>query len=260
MSVQEIRKSLWNAYAEGRSQRAYDELIYSYLPLVRFIVSRLNFKLPNHLEQEDLVSYGIFGLMEAIKKFDYTRGVKFETYASQRIRGAIVDALRREQWAPRSVADKLKELQRAYQKFENAGIVDVTETQLAEEMGISIKELRDIMAEICQLSVVSLDEFLHGHDMENICRVDTLSDPSSPNPIANILEDEFKDYLSAAIDELPEKDRVVISLYYYEELTLREIGKVLEVSESRVSQLHARALMRLRENLNKYMGTKASEE
>ncbi len=260
MGVQEMRETLWHAYTEGKGQAAYDELIYSYLPLVRFIVSRLNFKLPNHLEQEDLVSYGIFGLMEAIKKFDCHRGVKFETYASQRIRGAIVDALRREQWAPRSVADKLKGLQRAYEKFENAGIVDVSEKQLAEEMGVSIKELRDIMAEICQLSVVSLDEFLHGHDMENISRGDTLSDPSSPNPLANILEDEFKEHLVSAIDDLPDKDRIVISLYYYEELTLREIGKILEVSESRVSQLHARALMRLRENLNKYLGMNANRE
>lgn len=254
MSVQDTREMLWSAYAGGKGEAVYNELINSYLPLVRFIVSRLNFKLPNHLEQEDLVSYGIFGLMDAVKKFDWERGVKFETYASQRIRGAVVDALRREQWAPRSVADKLKMLQRAYQKFENEGVTDISEELLAEEMGISIKALRELMTEISQLSVVSLDEFLHGQEIENISRVDTLSDPNSPNPASSVLEDEFKDYLASAIEELPEKDRVVISLYYYEELTLREIGLILEVSESRVSQLHARALMRLRDKLNKYMG------
>ena len=254
MSVQDTREMLWSAYAGGQSEAVYNELINSYLPLVRFIVSRLNFKLPNHLEQEDLVSYGIFGLMDAVKKFDWQRGVKFETYASQRIRGAVVDALRREQWAPRSVADKLKMLQRAYQKFENEGITDIPEELLAEEMGISIKALRELMTEISQLSVVSLDEFLHGQEIENISRVETLSDPNSPNPATSVLEDEFRDYLASAIEELPEKDRVVISLYYYEELTLREIGLILDVSESRVSQLHARALMRLRDKLNKYMG------
>ena len=254
MSVQDTREMLWSAYAGGQSEAVYNELINSYLPLVRFIVSRLNFKLPNHLEQEDLVSYGIFGLMDAVKKFDWQRGVKFETYASQRIRGAVVDALRREQWAPRSVADKLKMLQRAYQKFENEGITDIPEELLAEEMGISIKALRELMTEISQLSVVSLDEFLHGQEIENISRVETLSDPNSPNPATSVLEDEFRDYLASAIEDLPEKDRVVISLYYYEELTLREIGLILDVSESRVSQLHARALMRLRDKLNKYMG------
>ncbi len=255
MGLQDKREKLWSAYAGENCEAAYNELVNSYLPLVRFIVSRLNFKLPNHLEQEDLVSYGIFGLMEAIKKFDWTRGVKFETYASQRIRGAVVDALRREQWAPRSVADKLKAVQRAYQKFESEGITDVSEEQLAEEMGISLEALRDTMTEISQLSVVSLDEFLHGQEVDSISRADTISDPKSPNPAARVLEEEFRDYLAAAIEELPEKDRVVISLYYYEELTLREIGMILEVSESRVSQLHARALMRLREKLNKYMGT-----
>lgn len=259
MGVQDTREMLWSTYAGEKCEAAYNELINSYLPLVRFIVSRLNFRLPNHLEQEDLVSYGIFGLMEAVKKYDWQRGVKFETYASQRIRGAVVDALRREQWAPRSVADKLKHLQRAYQKFENEGVTDVSEEMLAEEMGISVKALREIMAEISQLSVVSLDEFLHGQEVENISRADTLSDPNSPNPAASILEEEFRDYLATAIDELPEKDRVVISLYYYEELTLREIGLILEVSESRVSQLHARALMRLRDKLNKYMGTTSKE-
>lgn len=258
--VNDARELLWNAYEKDKDDTVYNELINSYLPLVRFIVSRLNFKLPNHLEQEDLVSYGIFGLMDAVKKFDWTRGVKFETYASQRIRGAVVDALRREQWAPRSVTDRFKALQRAYQKLENEGVSDVSEKQLAKEMQISVKTLREIMAEFSQLSVVSLDEVLHGQEIDNISRGDTLADPQSPNPVARVLEDEYRDYLAAAIDELPEKDRLVISLYYYEELTLREIGLILEVSESRVSQLHARALMRLREKLSKYLGATVGHE
>lgn len=161
---------------------------------------------------------------------------------------------------PRSVADKLKAVQRAYQKFEREGVTEVSEEQLAEEMGVSLKALRDTMREISQLSVMSLDEFLHGQEVDSISRVDTISDPRSPNPAGRVLEEEFREYLAAAIDELPEKDRTVISLYYYEELTLREIGMVLGVSESRVSQLHARALMRLREKLNKYLGTSTANE
>lgn len=247
------REHLWNTYLENNNENAFAELVESYLPLVRYIASRLNFKLPNHLSQEDLVSYGIFGLMEAVKKFDPQKGVKFETYASQRIRGSIIDSLRSEQWAPRSVTDKIKEYQQALKKFENMGKTDVSEKELVDEMNISVKDIRNLMIEINQMSVCSLEDFLHGSELEKMSLADTVSDTNSPNPVSGILEREFYSYLVKAVEELPEKDRTVISLYYYEELTLKEIGQILDVSESRISQLHARAVTRLRGILQKYL-------
>jgi len=247
------REDLWRAYFQKGTENAYKGLIESYLPLVRYIAGRMNFKLPNHLDQEDLVSYGIFGLMEAVKKYDPGKGVRFETYASQRIRGAIIDALRQEQWVPRSVTDKLKEFQRVLQKFEDRGVYDVPESKLAEEMGISVEEIRTLMTEINRMAVTSLEDFFRSGDFETMTVAETLSDPKSPNPLSKVLEKEFREYLIKAVDELPEKDRLVISLYYYEELTLREIGKILGVSESRISQLHARAITKLRAVLEKYI-------
>ena len=255
MDARRLRENLWDTYIGKGSDTAYRELISSYLPLVRYIVSRMHFKLPNHLEQEDLISFGVFGLMEAVRKYDPNRGVKFETYASQRIRGSVLDALRKEQWAPRSVTDKLKELQRVYRKLEGDSEGEISDSLLAREMGMEVNDLRSLFSEINQLSVTSLEDFLQGNDFERLCVGDTLADPNSPNPLSKILDREFKEYLVQAIEDLPEKDKLVISLYYYEELTLREIGRVLEVSESRVSQLHARALMRLRAKLEKYMAS-----
>ncbi|HBT20149.1 MAG TPA: FliA/WhiG family RNA polymerase sigma factor [Peptococcaceae bacterium] len=246
------REELWREYLQNKSERAFQELVESYLPLVKHIAGRLNFKLPLHMDQEDLVSCGIFGLMEALKKFDPSKGVKFETYAAQRIRGSIVDALRQGQWAPRSVASKLKEFQRILWKLEGEEGKEVSESRIAEEMGISVDEVHSLLAEINKMAVISLEDFLLGKG-EGMTVGETLSDAHSPNPLSEMVEEELKRSLVQAVEALPDKDRLVISLYYYEGLTLREIGRILGVSESRVSQLHARAILKLREALKKYI-------
>ncbi|NLO89006.1 MAG: FliA/WhiG family RNA polymerase sigma factor [Clostridia bacterium] len=246
------REELWREYLRNKSEGAFQDLVESYLPLVRHIAGRLNFKLPNHMDREDLISCGIFGLMEAVKKFDPKKGVKFETYAAQRIRGSIVDALRKGQWAPRSVASKLKELQKVLWKLEAEEREGVSDSMIAEEMGIDVEEVHSLLAEINKMAVISLEDFLLGRE-EGITVGETLMDSHSSNPLSELVEEELRTSLAQAVEDLPEKDRMVISLYYFEGLTLREIGSILGVSESRVSQLHARAILKLREALEKYI-------
>ncbi|NLJ99958.1 MAG: FliA/WhiG family RNA polymerase sigma factor [Clostridia bacterium] len=246
------REMLWQSYLQG-DQEAYSLLVESYLPLVKYIVGRLDFKLPNHMGQEDLVSHGVFGLMDAMERYDPGRGAKFETYASLRIRGAVVDALRQEQWAPRSVMDRLKDYQGIVKDLEDRGQAHVSQKEIAEKMGLSLQQFSSFLAEINRISKSSLEEFLQGDDMTDISIGGAVEDIKSPNPLEEILDEEFRRHLKKAVDGLLERDRLVISLYYYEELTLKEIGEVLGVSESRVSQLHARAISRLQMELEKYM-------
>lgn len=225
-----------------------EQTITAYLPLVKYVASRIPAKLPPHLEREDLVSYGVIGLMDAYDKFDPSRGIKFETYASQRIRGAIIDALRQNSWVPRSVMDKLKRVNQAFKNFEGVN-VDPSEEAVAAEAQMSVEELRQVLAEVNRMSMDSLEQFLTDDPEDNFRLGDTLEDPGSPNPEALYIEKEMKERLVKALGRLNERDYLVLSLYYNEGLTLKEIGAILEVSESRVSQLHARALLRLRSEL-----------
>lgn len=227
-----------------------EEMITNYLPLVKYVAGRIPAKLPPHLEREDLISYGVIGLMDAIDKFDLTRGVKFETYASQRIRGAILDALRQNNWAPRTVIDKLRRVNDAFKVFEGMD-QEPSEEVVAKEAGMSAQEFRLALTEINQLGIDSLDRFLTENAEDNFRLGDVLADESSPDPEARYLDKEMKERLIQAIERLVERDHQILSLYYYQGLTLKEIGAVLDVTESRVSQLHARAILRLRNELEK---------
>ncbi|HHW08092.1 MAG TPA: FliA/WhiG family RNA polymerase sigma factor [Clostridia bacterium] len=225
-----------------------EQMITAYLPLVKYVANRIPAKLPPHMEREDLISYGIIGLMDAWDKFDPSRGIKFETYASRRIRGAILDALRQNSWVPRSVVDKLKRVNQAFKSFEGTG-EEPSEEAVASEAQMSVVELRQVLAEVNRMSVDSLEQFLTDDPEDNFRLADTLEDPDSPNPEALYIEKEMKERLATALSRLNERDHLVLSLYYHEGLTLKEIGAILEVSESRVSQLHARALLRLKYEL-----------
>ena len=198
----------------------------------------------NTIEYEDLVSYGIFGLIDAIDKFEYSRGVKFETYAHLRIRGAIIDYLREIDWIPRSVRQKTKEIEKAYMEVEMEKGGNATDRDVAEKLGISEDELQKRVQSLASYSIVSLDEYLEQHKEANI---DIRNDYN--NPIYTIETLEFKEGLTHAIELLPEKEKRVITLYYFEELTYKEIGSILQISESRVSQLHTKAILRLKAKL-----------
>lgn len=224
-----------------------------YLPLVKYIVNRLQVKLPPYLENEDLLSYGIFGLLEAIEKFDPTRGIRFETYATPRIRGAVLDAVRKTNWAPRSTWEQLRNYHQAVQRLEQEWGGEVPDHVVAEELGVGVEEVNKLQVEANCLAVESLEGFVFAKkDEGSLTLADIVEDVQSPNPENIIEEKEIKAALAKAISKLGEKDRLLLNLYYYEEMTLKEIGKVLEISESRVCQLHARALMRLRGELQEY--------
>lgn len=228
-----------------------EEMILKYLPYVKYIASRMIMGLPPGVEFDDLVSYGIIGLIDAIEKFDTSKGIKFETYATLRIKGAIIDELRKISWMPKSAFSKLTQLNVAREKLEATLNREPSEQELAEYLGITVEDVRLTESYINYLSVVSLDDIFFKSDDEDIQVKNMIENENSPQPEKIIEEEEKIFILKKAIDMLPEKDKLVLQLYYFEKLTLKEIGKVLEITESRVSQLHSRAILRLRENLKK---------
>lgn len=228
-----------------------EEMILKYLPYVKYIASRLVSGKPPGVEFEDLISYGIIGLIDAIEKFDPSKGIKFETYATLRIKGSIIDALRKISWIPKSAFSKLSSLNQARDNLEAALNREPTDKELADEMKISLEELRSIQLYVNYMSIVSLDEVLFKSDEEDMYFKNVIVDENSPQPEAMLEESEKMHFLQKAIELLSEKDKLLLNLYYYEKLTLKEIGSILGVSESRVSQLHSRAIIRLRENLKK---------
>ncbi len=248
-------KTLWKEYRKSNSEAVRQELLERYLPLVRNVVSRLTLKLPCHMDNEDLVGYGIFGLIDAIEKFDPSREVKFETYASRRIRGAILDEVRKSFWAPRSVTDKIKQVSRAYEKLEQKqGEEPISEETVAAETGLQVKEVQQTLWDASYLSTVSLEQFLlNDEDNSDLPLFEKIADRNSPDPAQVLVRKELKEALSRAINFLGKRDKLILALYYYEELTLKEIGKVLDISESRVSQLRGRALLRLRSKLKELL-------
>lgn len=242
---------LWQEFKQVNSQDARDKLILNYSPLVKFVAGRVSAGLPQSIENSDLVSYGIIGLIDAIEKFDLGRNIKFETYAMSRIKGAIIDELRALDWVPRSVRHRAKALENAYIVLENRFKRVPTDEEVAEEMDISIKELHDLLTKISVTTIVPLDDFfsVSGDREDKISLMDMVEDTETVGPADSFEIAETKEILASAIERLPDREKTVIALYYYENLTLREIGEVMSVTESRISQLHTKAITRLKAKL-----------
>jgi RNA polymerase sigma factor for flagellar operon FliA len=242
---------LWETYKSTASPQAREVLILHYAPLVKYVASRVATGLPATVEQADLVSYGMFGLIDALDKFDLERKIKFETYAIPRIRGAIIDELRALDWVPRSVRFKAREVEKAYSAVEARERRAPTDREIAEQLGATVDELHEIVTQISFVSVMALDELVSsGRERgEGLSLIDTLADMSAADPISGIEGSEMRAMLSGAINHLSEREKLVVVLYYFEGLTLAEIGEVLGVTESRVCQIHTKAVGLLRTNL-----------
>jgi len=234
--------TLWEEYSKTKDLGIREDLILKYVYLAKFVAGRLYASYGNNVEFDDLVSYGIFGLIDAIDKYDFTRGVKFETYAQLRIRGAIIDQLREIDWLPRSVRQKSKELEKAYSEIENKLGRPATDEEMAESLSLSVEEFQKKIQNITTYSIISLDDLIE----QKREVVSSEEDSQIETPESVIENTEVKEILVDAISLLPEKEKKVVSLYYYEELTYKEIGKLLSISESRVSQLHTKAIIRLK--------------
>jgi RNA polymerase sigma factor for flagellar operon FliA len=223
-----------------------DELVVSHLPLVKFIVDRIATSLPPHLDREDLRSAAIVGLISAAERFDPSRGVQFKTFAEQRIRGTIMDELRAQDWLTRSLRDKFKKLEKEFAALEQRLGRNPSSDEVAVAMGLELKDYFRLLEEIHLLSFVSLDDAWHDEDGAPFGLLDVLEDKGTESPQNQMIARQTVERLAEAIDNLPEKERIVITLYYYEELNLKEIGAVLDLTESRISQLHSQAIVRLR--------------
>ncbi len=242
---------LWHEFKHTGEARLRERLILHYSPLVKYVAGRVGVGLPSNVDQADFVSYGIFGLIDAIEKYDPDRETKFETYAISRIKGAIIDELRALDWIPRSVRQKAKAVEQAYASLEAKLNRTPSEAEVASEMGITLEELRAIFSQLSLLNVAALDEMLHVNteNGETLSLVDTLEDTGAEDPVAVAETRETRRLLANAINALPEREKMVVTLYYYESLTLAEIGNVLGVTESRACQIHTKAMLQLRAKL-----------
>jgi RNA polymerase sigma factor for flagellar operon FliA len=245
-------QELWKRYKATADERARERLVIAYSPLVKYVAGRMSSGLPAHVEEADLISYGLGGLISAIERFDLERKIKFETYAITRIRGAIIDELRTLDWVPRSVRARARQFERANVKLESQLQRAPTDEEMAKELEISVQDFLDQLVQISNSTIVALDEMWNVADSsgDQVSLLDTLSDSGAPDPQVLIDESELRDRIADAIAALPEREKLVVALYYYENLTLREIGEVLGVTESRVSQLHTKAVLRLRSKLS----------
>jgi RNA polymerase sigma factor for flagellar operon FliA len=225
--------------------------VVAYAPLVKYVAGRMSSGLPAHVEEADLISYGLIGLINAIERFEPEREIKFETYAITRVRGAIIDELRALDWVPRSVRARARDIERAHARLEHKLHRAPTDEEMADELRISPEEFQDALMRISASTVVALDELWAVSDAsgDQVSLLDTLPDPDAPDPQRLLDASELKGRLADAIGALPEREKLVIALYYYENLTLREIGEVVGVTESRVSQLHTKAVLRLKGRL-----------
>jgi len=244
------RHSLWVYYRTTRDGKAREDLILNYAPLVKYVAGRLAMTLPSHVDPDDLVSYGFFGLMEAIERFVPERGVRFETYAIARIRGAMLDGLRTLDWVPTSVRQRAKETERAYQELEARLGRAASDEEVAAHLGITMDKLQGRLKESASTSLLSLDELLGDEPNSTAKRSGwVLADDSVIAPDVQAEIEDVKRVLAEAIEALPEKERLVVALFYYEGLTAKEIAEVMDLSQSRISQLHSKAIMRLRGKL-----------
>jgi RNA polymerase sigma factor for flagellar operon FliA len=228
--------SLWHSYLDTKSIELRNQLAEHYLPLVKMVAGRLAISLPSHVDRDDLLSSGFFGLLDAIDRYDMERKNKFETYAGVRIRGAMLDYLRSKDWLPVAIRQKIRRYEQTVYELENRLGRPANDEELAEELGVSAKELQSLESQISVATVIPLDDYL---------RTDTPAS-SEEGPTERLEKAELRDTLAAAIDRLPEKEKKVVALYYYEEMTLKEISLILQLSEARISQLHTKAVFRLR--------------
>jgi RNA polymerase sigma factor for flagellar operon FliA len=250
--VKEVElRDLWRRYKDDGDGTARERLVVAYSPMVKFVAGRLGAGLPSHVEDADLISYGLVGLIGAIERFEPERGIKFETFAMTRIRGSIIDELRSLDWVPRSVRSRAREIEVAQAKLEHELQRAPSESELAAKLNMSEEELQSSLLEIANSSVYALDELWAVSDSsgDQVSLLDTIADDGSADPQEALATSEVKERLTEAISGLPEREQLVVALYYYENLTLREIGEVLGVTESRVSQLHTKAVMRLKSHL-----------
>jgi RNA polymerase sigma factor for flagellar operon FliA len=241
---------LWDDYVDTREGALRDRLILHYAPLVKYVAGRVGSGLPAHVEQADLVSYGTFGLIDAISRFEPGREIKFESYAMARIRGAIIDELRNTDWIPRSVRMKARQFERTVAELEAKLRRTPSDEEVAEAMEMDVDEIRKFLGQLSLVNVVALDEMLGADDGGGSPRLgDTLQDSSALDPQAMAEHGEARQLLARAVEQLPEREKVVVSLYYFEGLTLADIGRVLGVTESRICQLHTKAVLHLRTKL-----------
>jgi RNA polymerase sigma factor for flagellar operon FliA len=241
-------KELWRRYKELGDGKARDELILAYSPLVKYVAGRMGTGLPAHIEESDLISYGLLGLIGALERFDPSRNIRFETYAISRIKGSMIDELRALDWVPRSVRSWARQVERAVTKLENELRRAPSDEEVSVELGVTTGEFQGILTQISTASIIALDEFwtLSGSGGDKVTLMDTLEDTAAPDPSRAFDIQAVKELLADAIRRLPEREKIVIGLYYYEGLTLKEIGEVLGVTESRISQLHTKAILRLK--------------
>ncbi len=243
------KAKLWEDYKRTKDDKLREQIIIEYISLVKLVAGRLNMYLGYTVEYDDLVSYGVFGLIDAIDKFDFDKNIKFETYASLRIRGSILDHIRKLDWIPRSVRQKQKQLDAAIASLEKEKGVNVTDKDIAEKLGISLEEYRNWESLSNISNIASLDEFI---ELGTDGGVKEFRNTTYIEPEESIDNDEVKKMIMDALELLTEKEKKVVLLYYYEDLTLKEVAKVLEVSESRISQLHSKALEKMKKHLGKY--------
>jgi RNA polymerase sigma factor FliA len=244
-------RDLWRRYKASGDERARERLVVAYSPLVKYVSGRMASGLPAHVEESDLISYGLVGLISAIERFELEREIKFETYAITRIKGAIIDELRSLDWVPRSVRSRARDIEKANSKLEHQHQRAPSDEEMAAELEMSVEDFQDALVQISNSTVAALDELWSVSDAsgDQVSLLDTLQDPDAPDPAHVVDATDMKDRVADAISRLPEREKLVVALYYYENLTLREIGEVLGVTESRVSQLHTKAVLRLRSRL-----------
>jgi RNA polymerase sigma factor FliA len=243
-------QALWREFKRTGDRALRDRLIVNYAPLVKYVAGRLGSGLPAHVDEGDLVSYGLLGLIGAIERFDPDRDIKFETYAIARIKGSIIDELRSMDWVPRSVRARARDIERGIAALEAKLHRAPTDEEISSQLGITEEEFQESLLEISRSSIAALDELWTGSgEGDPVALIDTIEDPEAPEPQAAMSQTELREALGEAIARLPEREKLVVTLYYYEELTLREIGEVLGVTESRVSQLHTKAILRLKARL-----------
>src|SRR3954453_22932064 len=242
---------MWRRFKATGDIQARERLVVAYSPLVKYVSGRMASGLPAHVDEADLISYGLVGLISAIERFDLSREIKFETYAITRIKGAIIDELRSLDWVPRSVRARAREIERANSKLEHKLQRAPTDEEMADALEMTLEEFHDALLQISNSTVAALDELWTVSDSsgDQVSLLDTITDDNAPDPSQALASTEVKDLLTEAISSLPEREQLVVALYYYENLTLREIGEVLGVTESRVSQLHTKAVMRLKSSL-----------